>query len=193
MAWVQYAFNGDPHTQRAGHSATTVGKHIYVCGGRRGSMFYGDLLRYDTEEHKWETMAEVLPFDARANHSATLVERDGGAREIWVIGGQTNDDVINEVWALELDSGFAWRRVDIRYGGLWLCLHVCVCVCVWCCVRSVTGWGKTLLEARKGVHPGYGCARGACWHTGAGKVACGWCFEQGPGGAAAASACMQPA
>jgi hypothetical protein len=54
-------------------------------------------------------------FSQRANHSATLIERGlSGGRELWLIGGQTNDDVIAEVWVLELDCGFLWRPIHVR-------------------------------------------------------------------------------
>jgi hypothetical protein len=36
MAWEHYDFSDDPRTARAGHSATAVGKYVYVLGGRRG-------------------------------------------------------------------------------------------------------------------------------------------------------------
>ncbi|KAI8467037.1 MAG: hypothetical protein J3K34DRAFT_45907 [Monoraphidium minutum] len=115
MAWEHYDFSGDPRTARAGHSATAVGKYVYVCGGRRGGHFFQDLLRYDTDSHAWETIYEELPFVARANHSATLVEAGpSGGREIWIVGGQTNDDVVGDAWALELDGQLAWRQVHVR-------------------------------------------------------------------------------
>ena len=57
----------------------------------------------------------------RANHSATLVERPGGGKELWVIGGQTNDCVMRDCWALDLGppgarggGGGAWRQVHVR-------------------------------------------------------------------------------
>jgi hypothetical protein len=44
------------------------------------------------------------------------VERGGGGREIWVIGGQDNESVMQDCWALELDDGMAWRQVHVRCG-----------------------------------------------------------------------------
>jgi hypothetical protein len=121
-AWERHDFGGDARTARAGHTATAVGKYVYVIGGRRGAYFYDDVLRYDAHKHSWEALPERLPSGARANHTATLVERGPGQREIWVVGGQNNDTVARDVWALELLGGggqHAWRRVDVR------CVRVC--------------------------------------------------------------------
>jgi hypothetical protein len=52
----------------------------------------------------------------RANHSATLVEGSDGAPEVWVIGGQDNDSVMQDCWALEVET-MAWRQVHPRCGG----------------------------------------------------------------------------
>jgi len=35
-----------------------------------------------------------------------------------VIGGQTNDSVMQDCWVLELDNQFAWRQVHLRCGGV---------------------------------------------------------------------------
>ncbi|KIZ05759.1 hypothetical protein MNEG_2195 [Monoraphidium neglectum] len=116
MAWQHHDFKDDPRTARAGHSATAVGKYVYVCGGRRGGHFFQDLIRYDTDSNTWETIYEELPFVARANHTATLVDEGvSGGKEIWLVGGQTNDDVVADCWALELGGNqFAWRQVHVR-------------------------------------------------------------------------------
>jgi hypothetical protein len=38
-----------------------------------------------------------------------------GGKEIWLVGGQTNDDVVADCWALELGGNqFAWRQVHVR-------------------------------------------------------------------------------
>ena len=56
------------------------------------------------------------PTLQRANHSATLVERGGGRRELWVVGGQTNESVLRDVWVLQidLDGRLSWRQVHVR-------------------------------------------------------------------------------
>lgn len=41
MAWDHHDFSGVKWTARAGHSATAVGKYIYVCAGRRGCALAG--------------------------------------------------------------------------------------------------------------------------------------------------------
>jgi hypothetical protein len=35
-AWERFELGGDERGARAGHTATVVGKYVYVCGGRRG-------------------------------------------------------------------------------------------------------------------------------------------------------------
>jgi hypothetical protein len=51
----------------------------------------------------------------RANHTATLLTLPSGDQELWVIGGQTLEDVVAEVWALNLRR-MAWRQVHVRCG-----------------------------------------------------------------------------
>ena len=68
---------------RAGHTATLVGKHIYILGGRNGNEFFNDLWVFDTEKEQWDLLQAKVPFSPRAYHSCTLVNEN----ELWVIGG----------------------------------------------------------------------------------------------------------
>jgi len=39
--WQNHDFSADDRTARAGHTATAVGKYIYIIGGRRGCVLRG--------------------------------------------------------------------------------------------------------------------------------------------------------
>lgn len=73
---------------RAGHTATLVGKKIYVFGGRNGNIFYNDVWVFDTETEQWQLLQAHASISPRAYHTATLV----GDCELWIIGG--SDKVI---------------------------------------------------------------------------------------------------
>lgn len=92
---------------RAGHSATAVGRHIYVFGGRRGSHFYGDLLLFDTHSRVWTSPAAPCPFSPRANHTATLV-----GSTIWFVGGCDADEVFGDVFCLDTAT-HAWSSAPM--------------------------------------------------------------------------------
>jgi hypothetical protein len=44
----------------------------------RSSTFFNDMLRFRTDSSTWEVLAEKLPFEPRAHHTAVLV-RPGAA------------------------------------------------------------------------------------------------------------------
>ncbi|GBF88808.1 hypothetical protein Rsub_01709 [Raphidocelis subcapitata] len=112
-AWSRLAYAGGA---RCGHTATVVGAHVYVCGGRRGDTYFTDLLRYDAEAGTWETLSQTISCGARANHSATLVHPPGGGAEIWFVAGQSKELVYDDCWALDLAT-LTWRRVEVSDGG----------------------------------------------------------------------------
>lgn len=78
---------------RAGHTATLVGKDIYVLGGRNGNEFFNDMWLFDTEAEQWKLLQPKCPFSPRAYHTCTLVSND----ELWVIGGSDPTSMHSDV------------------------------------------------------------------------------------------------
>ncbi|BDA40842.1 probable Kelch repeat-containing protein 2 at N-terminal half [Coccomyxa sp. Obi] len=113
-------FRGDswqllPHRdflERAGHSATVVGKHILITGGRNGPTFYNDLIRLDTQLLRWDCGFQKPPFQPRAYHTAVLC-----GTKVWVIGGSDMGAVLHDVWVLDTIT-LSWEAVTVRNGHL---------------------------------------------------------------------------
>ncbi|XP_024402653.1 uncharacterized protein [Physcomitrium patens] len=81
---------------RAGHTATLVGKQIFVLGGRIGNIFFNDAWVFDTETEQWQQLQAHCAFSPRAYHTATLT----GDGELWVIGGSDRDVMHGDVHML---------------------------------------------------------------------------------------------
>lgn len=92
---------------RAGHTTTAVGTRLYIFGGRKGSTFHNDVLCYDAKSQKFVTPMPKCPFNARAHHSATLIEH-----RIWFVGGSDKRNVYNNVFVLDL-STHSWQEMVV--------------------------------------------------------------------------------
>lgn len=85
---------------RAGHTATLVGKDIYVLGGRNGNEFFNDMWVFDTEAEQWKLLQAKAPFSPRAYHTCTLVNSE----ELWVIGGSDPKTMHSDVHVFDTVS-----------------------------------------------------------------------------------------
>ncbi|MCO5583746.1 hypothetical protein L7F22_037660 [Adiantum nelumboides] len=85
---------------RAGHTATLVGKDIYVLGGRNGNEFFNDLWMFDTETEQWKLLQSKTPISPRAYHTCTLVND----QELWVIGGSDPKTMHSDVHVFDTVS-----------------------------------------------------------------------------------------
>lgn len=123
--------------ERAGHTATIVGKDIYVIGGlnryvrshcaTREPFTAQRLLRVeimhcapcrqtvcegvcklDTASAKWSTGFLRPPFGQKKFHTATLVGSD-----IWVLGGSDLKTMSSDVYVLNTKT-LQWRTVKLR-------------------------------------------------------------------------------
>ncbi|CAL8466866.1 g6402 [Coccomyxa elongata] len=98
--------------QRAGHTATVVGKHILITGGRNGQTFYNDLIRLDTQLLRWDCGFQKPPFQPRAYHTAVCC-----GTKVWVIGGSDMGTIMPDVWVLDTVT-LSWESVTVRNGHL---------------------------------------------------------------------------
>ncbi|KAI5077798.1 hypothetical protein GOP47_0007622 [Adiantum capillus-veneris] len=85
---------------RAGHTATVVGKDIYILGGRNGNEFFNDMWVFDTEAEQWKLLQSKTPFSPRAYHTCTLVND----QELWVIGGSDPKTMHSDVHVFDTVS-----------------------------------------------------------------------------------------
>eukprot|EP00249_Psilotum_nudum_P018454 c26812_g1_i3 orf=277-2679(-) len=85
---------------RAGHTATLVGKKMFILGGRNGNEFLNDLWAFDTETEQWKLLQQKVPFSPRAYHTATLV----GDHMLWVIGGSDQFTMYGDIHVLDTIS-----------------------------------------------------------------------------------------
>ena len=88
---------GEEFLPRSGHSATLIGKFIYIFGGiDSDNKVYNNLLSFDTEEKEINKMKTkgIIP-KARASHAASS---DILQTKIYIHGGADNDgNVYNEL------------------------------------------------------------------------------------------------
>lgn len=85
---------------RAGHTATVVGKDVYILGGRNGNEFFNDMWVFDTEGEQWKLLQAKVPFPPRAYHTCTLVND----HELWVIGGSDPKTMHSDVHVFDTVS-----------------------------------------------------------------------------------------
>ncbi|KAH7422716.1 hypothetical protein KP509_12G021800 [Ceratopteris richardii] len=85
---------------RAGHTATLVGKDIYILGGRNGNEFFNDMWIFDTEAERWKLQQSNAPFSPRAYHTCTLLND----QELWVIGGSDPKQMFADVYVFDVVS-----------------------------------------------------------------------------------------
>ena len=61
FVWTCPLVNGTPPPHRCGHTATQIGKHVYVHGGKNKSGYLNDTYVFDTETVTWYR----VPFNVR--------------------------------------------------------------------------------------------------------------------------------
>ena len=64
-------------------------------------------MAFNTESGEWQTLPPC-PFEERANHTMTVVDR-----KLWVIGGATEKDIFGDVHTYDLDSR-TWEAILVK-------------------------------------------------------------------------------
>jgi hypothetical protein len=87
FAWQKPFVLGQPPAPRSGHSASLIGRKIYIFGGLSQGTFLNDIHTFDTDTYEWSL---VVPDPSsgpapspRLQHTATVVNDT----EIWIYGG----------------------------------------------------------------------------------------------------------
>eukprot|EP01113_Clastostelium_recurvatum_P033836 TRINITY_DN451_c0_g1_i1.p1 TRINITY_DN451_c0_g1~~TRINITY_DN451_c0_g1_i1.p1 ORF type:complete len:311 (-),score=67.69 TRINITY_DN451_c0_g1_i1:79-1011(-) len=92
----------EPSVRRA-HSATAVGKKLFVFGGGDGPNYFKDLYIFDTRDHTWTkpVTTGTSPGPRRA-HTAELI-----GNKLYVFGGGDGAKALNDTYVLDTDK-FVW-------------------------------------------------------------------------------------
>ncbi|CAM6124138.1 unnamed protein product [Calypogeia fissa] len=108
--WSTPCFSGDLPQARSGHSATVVGKKVYVFGGQGEDSALNDVHVLDTENGSWTTPIVLgFPPAPRSTHSAVLLE-DG--ERILIHGGHSST-AESDLWFLEIRTAFVKRHQEL--------------------------------------------------------------------------------
>eukprot|EP00299_Pterocystis_sp_00344_P019925 c9842_g1_i1.p1 GENE.c9842_g1_i1~~c9842_g1_i1.p1 ORF type:complete len:596 (-),score=113.20 c9842_g1_i1:97-1884(-) len=117
MRWSQPLVSGTTPTAR--YQATIVSTtptHHLMFGGSNEHQFFDDLFLFDSDQLHWsfvKTSGERP--SARESHSAVLWGHNTDT-EMIVFGGYHNDDVLNDVYALSIDT-LTWRLISSEGPG----------------------------------------------------------------------------
>ena len=112
--WVEVALH-EECVGRAGHATTQRADsrgHLYLLGGHNPSSgcYYNDVWRLHVPSGEWLRQPWDGPWSPRAYHTATLLERPQGQRQLWVVGGTNGHKCFDELWVLDLESE-TWQNV----------------------------------------------------------------------------------
>ncbi|XP_063976000.1 uncharacterized protein LOC135161924 [Diachasmimorpha longicaudata] len=105
--------NGPAPPSRSKHSATLLGGHVYLLGGRNGNLPLRDLWRYSLAESRWE---ELHPSGERPpalqEHSAVSYKDC-----LYVFGGELGFSAGTEtpLWVYSVKTNF-WRKIRAQRG-----------------------------------------------------------------------------
>eukprot|EP00937_MAST-01D_sp_MAST-1D-sp2_P000687 g687.t1 len=118
--WHDVRCAGDPPAARYGHSATLIGRRMFVFGGRgQGGRLLNDMHLLDLDEWCWVRVSATTASPAvRFDHAACAV----GSR-IVLFGGWDGRQCFNDLWVFDASS-FTWMRPkadgrppSARHGG----------------------------------------------------------------------------
>lgn len=101
--------NGVYPESRFSHSATVVGKRIYIFGGDQGGILTNDVQILDTLTGKWITpMVLGTKPSPRRGHSAVPLNND----RILILGGTSEPK--DNIWFLEVDTPFVSNQKEVQ-------------------------------------------------------------------------------
>jgi len=104
--WHDVRCAGEPPSPRYGHSATLIGRRMFVFGGRgEGGALLDDMFLLDLDEWCWVNVSPTTAAPAaRFEHGCCTV----GPR-IVVFGGWNGKACFNDLWVFDTDS-FTWMK-----------------------------------------------------------------------------------
>ncbi|KAJ6245422.1 faciogenital dysplasia protein [Anaeramoeba flamelloides] len=100
--WRMIETEGQNPFGRIGHTLSLVNKRLYLFGGVRDGIVYGDLRYLDLETFVWYNIHlqnKSIP-SPRYGHSATLIKN-----KIWIFGGiDENGKCLNDLYSFDLET-----------------------------------------------------------------------------------------
>ncbi|KAL2610662.1 hypothetical protein R1flu_029235 [Riccia fluitans] len=107
--WSTPSFLGDLPSPRSSHTATVVGKKVYVFGGSGEKTTFNDVHILDTDTSTWSTPTVLgEPPSPRYSHSAVLVNDD----RIIIYGGH-NTSAESDIWFLEVETPYVKKQREL--------------------------------------------------------------------------------
>ncbi|CAA6658210.1 unnamed protein product [Spirodela intermedia] len=99
-----------PPSPRLGHTSSTVGKHVFVIGGRGDPLqILNDVWALDTIENKWMLMAcSGSVFPGRHRHAAAVL-----GSHIYVFGGLSDETIYSSMYVLDSET-MKWSEIEIQ-------------------------------------------------------------------------------
>lgn len=106
LSWSRPATWGLTLPPHRAHTATLVGKNIFVIGGGSNATYYDSVFMFNTETNTWSRpqIAGAGPGPRRA-HSATAV-----GSKIYVFGGGNGSKALNDIFTLDTEL-MCWNSV----------------------------------------------------------------------------------
>ena len=98
---------------RGGHSASLVGRRMFVFGGQTPSETLNELLIFDIDTAEWSRPKRTSPWPAsRSGHTAVVC----GPTSLLIYGGFDGRNLLGDVYVLDTEA-LTWTRVETPHGA----------------------------------------------------------------------------
>ncbi|WP_115667138.1 Ig-like domain-containing protein [Saccharospirillum mangrovi] len=98
--------NGQAFTGRSGHQAVFFKNRLWVIGGLIGPQYVNDIWS-SADGRDWREETSQAEFSGRTGHRV-VVYNDGRGERLWLVGGDNDDNELNDVWSSS--DGIHWRQ-----------------------------------------------------------------------------------
>eukprot|EP00906_Rhabdomonas_costata_P000540 RCo000692 len=105
--WKQLNPDGKAPQPRSGFSAVQYNNSVFLFGGSRDSIFFGDLVEYRLDSEMWQQVAcrtRTVPRK-RFGHSSVL-----SSEAMYLFGGSHKNGYLNDMWTFDFTAR-SWREV----------------------------------------------------------------------------------
>jgi len=106
--WHKPHITDGPGPLRA-HTATAVGKKIFVFGGGDGPNYFKDVWVFDTKTNSWMQLdTNGMTPSPRRSHSTELVDD-----KLYIFGGGDGKQALNDLYCLDVETA-KWNKIVTR-------------------------------------------------------------------------------
>lgn len=107
--WSQVITTGDISARdNFGMLYDSANQRILLFGGRGENGFVNDLWQLDLETFHWSELVVMSAEEPVARHTPEVFS--GPENNLWVVSGQSNEGVHNDVWTYDFNSG-EWQEI----------------------------------------------------------------------------------